>query len=87
MTIERTKAFDPWDGLPDGSEVWVKSNRFNETKVCETIAIIRPDSNEYQSINTYDGTAKKVMKYPLGDKEKLIKKMIRKGYIKQDKPN
>lgn len=72
-----------WSELPGNGEVWVKSNRFNETTVCETIAIIDPESDSYKSINTYNGKAQKVMVYPMKNYNLLVKRMIRKGYEKK----
>lgn len=67
--------------LPEGTEIWVKSNRFNETSVCETIAIIYKNKDYYESINTYNGVAKKRVKYSVKDLSKLIKRMTKKGYF------
>lgn len=75
--------YNPWDNLPTKGEVWIKSNRFNETTICETIAIIDPENNIYKSINTYSGKAQKVMTYPMKNYDALIKRMIRKGYIRK----
>jgi hypothetical protein len=70
-----------WDDIP--GEVWIKSNRFNETTVCETVAIIDPEADHYKSINTYNSKAQKVMVYPMKNYNALVKRMAKKGYKKK----
>jgi len=83
---EEDIAFDPWGDLPDDGEVWVKSNSFNDTTICETIAVILPGENVYRSINTYNGVAKKIMEYPIKNASNLRNRMLRKGYERQERP-
>ena len=87
LEVKEGEKLDPWSNLPDDGEVWVKGNRFNDTTVCETVAIIMPRQGEYLSINTYNGIAKKVMNYPLKNYSALVKRMNRKEYVKQERPN
>lgn len=86
VEIPEDEALDPWNNLPDDGEVWVKENRFNDTTVCETVAVIMPGQGEYVSVNTYNGIAKKVMRYPLKNYDALVKRMSRKQYVKQERP-
>lgn len=78
--------FDPWDSSTDDCEVWSKSNSFNDTTICETIAILYPGKNVYKSVNTYNGVAKKIMEYPIKNINSLRNKMVRKGYEQLERP-
>jgi len=80
-----TNEFDPFADLPNGYEVWVKSNDFNDSVICRTYAIIDPNGAEYRSINTYNGKAHKVMSYVMKDYAALINRLQKRGYKKQNK--
>lgn len=74
------KQFDPFDGISDNHEVWIKYNSFNDLVVCRTYAIIDPSSDHYQSVNVYDGKAPKIMEYPMKSYELLINKLKKRCY-------
>lgn len=79
----KPEEFNPWDGLSDDYEVWSKSPSFSDTVICKTYAIIDPGGTEYKSINTYDGSAHKVMVYPMKSYDALINKLLKRGYEKE----
>jgi len=78
-----SKKFDPFDSLSHGCEVWVKSNNFSDSVICLTYAIIDPNGNSYQSVNTYNGVAKKVMSYSMKNYQSLINKLKKRGYTQE----
>jgi hypothetical protein len=84
---EKEKNVSNWNDIKEKGEIWVKSNRFNETTVCETVAIIDPKADHYKSINTYNGKAQKVMIYSMKNYKTLVKRMARKGYEKKRDAN
>ena len=77
--------FDPWLNLPEGGQVWIKENNGFNSMNCKTFAIVVPSEGFYKSINTYDGTAKKAMEYPMKSIDSLVMKLVRKGYIKSER--
>lgn len=83
---DEVEMFDPWDGLPADGEVWIKSNTFNDTTICQTVAIVMPSQNKYRSANTYNGIARKIMEYPIKNINDLHRRMARKGYEQQERP-
>lgn len=72
--------FDPFDGLEEGHEVWIKSNSFNDSVICCTYAIINKHCNSYKSINVYNGKASKTMVYSMKDYDSLINKLEKRCY-------
>lgn len=66
--------------LPEDSEIWIKFNSFNDTTICETIAVVIPSMNVYKSANVYNGVINKIMEYKLNSDTR--KKLDKKGYEK-----
>jgi len=79
---DENKTFDPWL-FGDDVEVWVKSNHFSDTVICETYAII--DNDSYISHNVYNGISKSKSDYKIPDIKKLRDKLSKKGYKKIEK--
>lgn len=78
--------YNPFDGLDKKFEVWIKSNTFSNTTICRTYAIIDPKSDKYESVNTYNGKAPKIMSYNMKNYESLINRLQKKGYERAERP-
>jgi hypothetical protein len=80
------KKFNPWQGLTNG-EVWIKQSKFNNTIILKSYTIINSDNNTYKSINTYDDKFNNtdIKDFNIKNKDSLISKLEKKGYIKTDK--
>lgn len=69
----------------NSTEQWIKTSRINDSMTCDTIICVNRELGNYLVTNSYNGIDKKSTEYELKDYDKLIKRLIKKGYTRQEK--
>lgn len=79
------KKGEVFDFLSVDGEIWLKECKFDHKKVkCESICILNKDvCITFNLYNNRLGKKNKKNTYPLKDREKKIKQLLKKGYVRR----